>query len=60
MKDGQMKLKWKCPNCGNPVMEDTTPLTVTIDADIISKDPLCFVCRIYIPSKIISYNFVKG
>lgn len=46
MDNGQMKLRWPCPGCGFPVVEDTTPLTAISDSYAISKDPLCVACRV--------------
>lgn len=46
MDNGQMKLRWPCPSCGFPVVEDTSPLSAISDAQAISKDPLCVSCRV--------------
>jgi hypothetical protein len=45
MKGQEVKLRWLCPECGQPVYEDTTPINAIDHAKVISADPMCFPCR---------------
>ncbi|WVX87517.1 hypothetical protein EniLVp02_0178 [Vibrio phage EniLVp02] len=42
---GRGVLKWKCPKCGNDVVEDCTPIDSIEKSLEVKSDPLCFSCR---------------
>lgn len=40
-----LALRWPCPTCSQPVMEDIEALSIEATAREIAADPLCHRCR---------------